>query len=114
METNNIFDGFDTDLYFKDPNTLTEQQRLQVEIALIHCTSIDYSFSKVKTSSTLALQEILKLESRMSLIKAIEREIHRRGELALKCCCLDPIHVGDNPDCPIHGGGIEPASSKTA
>jgi DNA-directed RNA polymerase subunit RPC12/RpoP len=21
-----------------------------------------------------------------------------------KCLCLDPIHAGDNPNCPIHGG----------
>ena len=21
-----------------------------------------------------------------------------------KCTCMDPVHPGDNPNCPIHGG----------
>lgn len=27
-----------------------------------------------------------------------------QGYVAEICTCLDPIHEGDNPNCPMHGG----------
>jgi hypothetical protein len=84
MEEENVMAGFHYELFFKPRELRTDREQLQVEIATIIYTSFDCSRDGIDTASLEVLREALKLNSRKTLSRMIQRRINKLEKGAVR------------------------------